>query len=160
MFCWCKYSSDVLNCVSCCLKGDEVEIVVECHGSRHGHQAPTLRGGRAPVAPSGDDDSNDDERLLLGGRGLHGLPDRGCGMPLAFADAISCQYVRRPVVKFRKIEGHAASAAAQPGGWHRLQLAANGERDGDGNGSGHGTLSLRFFAELGNGATAELLAGE
>ena len=72
----------------------------------------------------------------------------------------------RPVVRFRKIESHSASAAARPGDWHRLQLANTKAGGGTsvGRDSGHKSLaasrSFRFFAELGNGATAELLAGE
>ena len=131
-----------------CVTGDEIEIVVECYGNRNG------------------EDSSTSAHESLSGQGLHGSLDRGnASWGRANAPA-SAPRLRHPVVRFRKIAGEAPSAAARPGDWHRLQLTAATARGGGAAAadSRAGRLaanrSLRFFAELGNGATAELLVGK
>ena len=129
-----------------CVTGDEIEIVVECYGNRNG------------------EDSSTSAHESLSGQGLHGSLDRGnASWGRANAPASAAPRLRHPVVRFRKIAGEAPSAAVRPGDWHRLQLTAATARGG-GAAAADGRLaanrSLRFFAELGNGATAELLVGK
>ena len=125
------------------MAGDEIEIIVECCVNQDEHQLST--------SPE-----------LAGGQGLHGWADHGSnvqrGRPVVPDPPIP--HSRYPVVRFRKIEGDAVTAAVQPGAWHRLQLAAIARGGGSRNNSLATIQTLRFFAELGNGATARLLVGE
>jgi hypothetical protein len=128
--------------------GDEIEIVVECCTNRDGQQSSTSPNGWQAAQGSGPGD--DVHVPQSDGQGLHGWPGH--------APDPAVPHQRCPVVRFRKIEGDAISAAAKPGAWHRLQLT--GKLRGGTNGSSATNQTLRFFAELGNGATARLLAGE
>lgn len=133
-----------------CVTGDEIEIVVECYGNRNGEESSAHES--------------------LSGQGPHGSPDRGgnASRGPSIAPASAHPQLRHPVVRFRKIAGDAFSAAARPGDWHRLQLRSARARGGstctaavDSRASKLPTeRNFRFFAELGNGATAELLVGK
>ena len=141
------------------MSGDEIEIVVECCGNQDAKQSVASPEG---WQAAGRSNLGGFHVPLAGGQGLHGCPDHASNTQCDHTNVLdpAAPHQRCLVVRFRKIEGNATSAAAKPGDWHRLKLATRATGGASRSDALATSTPLRFFAELGNGAKARLLAGE